>query len=146
MFMDAFERDEDFEQYSQSTHLDLETGKIVWVFDEDDDAEMWAGISSVENAAIREQVEAAPEGYLEIRGRNHGEHHDILREFLTSNWTDDEALRKQAYDAYSGSIGGWKEAVGNQDVVDSYYEFREQKIKELAEAFLNEHDIQPIWR
>ncbi len=146
MFMDAFERDEDFEQYSQSIHLDLETGKIVWVFDEDDDAEMWTGIPSAENAEISEQVEAAPERYLEVRGRNHGEHHDILREFLTSNWTDDEALRTQAYDAYSGSIGGWKEAVGNQDAVDSYYEFREQKIKELAEAFLNEHDIQPIWR
>ena len=78
--MDAFERDEDFEQYFQSTHLDLETGKIVWVFDEEDDAEMWAGISSAENAAIREQVEAAPERYLEIRGRKHGKHHDILRE------------------------------------------------------------------
>ena len=146
MFMEAFERDVDFESYSQSTYLDLETGKIIWVFDEDDDAEMWAGIPADENSALRGQVEAEPERYLEVRGRDHGEHHDILREFLNSNWTDDEALCTQAYDAYSGSIGGWKESVGSQDAVDSYYEFREQKIKDLAEVFLNDHDIQPIWR
>jgi|GEM_PF-2814677 hypothetical protein len=53
--------------------------------------------------------------------------------------------KPKAYNAYSGSIGGWKESVGSQDAVGSYYEFREQKIKQLAEVFLNDHDIQPIW-
>jgi len=42
MFINAFERDVDFEQYSQSAYLDLEGGKVVWLFDENDDAEMWA--------------------------------------------------------------------------------------------------------
>jgi len=83
---------------------------------------------------------------LEIRGRDHGEHHDILREFLNSNWTDDEVLWAKAHDAYSGSIGGWKEEVDDQGAVNSYYEFRERRIRELAEAFLNEHGIQPVWR
>jgi len=145
MLMDAFERDVDFEQYSQSAYLDLEAGKVVWLFDEDDDAELWAGIPAHENNALRKLIEAGPERYLEIRGRDHGEHHDILREFLNSNWTDDEALWKKAHDAYSGSIGGWKEEVDDQGAVNSYYEFRERRIKELAEAFLNEHGIQPIW-
>ena len=106
--MDAFERDVDFEQYSQSAYLDLEGGKVVWLFDEDDDAEMWAGIPAHENTALRKLIEAGPERYLEIRGQDHGEHHDILREFLNSNWTDDEVLWAKAHDAYSGSIGGWK--------------------------------------
>jgi hypothetical protein len=107
---------------------------------------MWAGMKPEENAALREKVEAAPERYLEIRGRDHGEHHDILREFLNSNWTDDKNLRAQTRNAYSGSIGGWKEEVDNENVVNAYYDFRERKIREFAEEFLHENDIQPIWR
>ena len=96
MLIEAFQRDEDFEHYPQSTYLNLNTGEVFWVFIEDDDAAMWAGIEPEENASLREKIEAAPEMYLEIRGRNHGEHHDILREFLNSNWTDDENLRAKA--------------------------------------------------
>jgi len=146
MFMDAFERDVDFEQYSQAACLELEGGKVVWIFDEDDDADVWAGIPAPENAALRKLVEAGPERYLEIPGRDHAEHHDILREFLNSNWTDGEVLWAKAHDAYSGSIGGWKEEVDDQGAVNSYYEFRERRIKELAEAFLNEHGMHSVWR
>jgi hypothetical protein len=54
MFIDAFERDEVFsDPYSQSAYLDLETGKVIWVFEEDHDAEMYAGIDPEENAALR---------------------------------------------------------------------------------------------
>jgi hypothetical protein len=35
MFIETFQRDVDFEQYSQSRYLDLKTGEIIWVFDED---------------------------------------------------------------------------------------------------------------
>ena len=146
MFLDAFQRDEDFEHYSQSTYLDIKTGEILWIFGDDHDAEMWGGMKPEENAALREKVEAAPEMYIEIRGRDHGEHHGILREFLYSNWTDDENLRAHARDAYSDSIGGWKEEVNDQNVVNAYYDFRERKIRELAEEFLHANDIQPIWR
>jgi hypothetical protein len=146
MFLEAFQRDEDFEHYPQSTYLDLKIGEILWIFDDDHDAEMLAGIEPEENAALREKVETASEIYLEIRGRDHGEHHDILREFLNSNWTDDEELRAKVRDAYSSSIGGWKEEVDDQNVLNAYYDFRDRKIKELAEEFLHENDIQPIWR
>jgi len=30
MFIEAFQRDEDFEEYDQHTHLDLETGEVIW--------------------------------------------------------------------------------------------------------------------
>ena len=144
MFIEAFQRDEDFEQYSQSTYLDLQTGDVIFVFLEDD-ADMW-GIDPKENVTLRDKVEAVPERYLEFRGRNHGEHHDILREFLNSNWTDDKKLWAKAQEAYSGSIGGWKEEVDDQDAVHAYYDFRDRKIKELAEEFFHDHDIQPVWR
>ena len=90
MFIDAFERDEVFtDPYFQIAFLDLETGDVIWIFEEDDDAEMYAGIDPEENAALRTEIDTYPERYLEIPGRDHGEHHDILREFLNSNWTED---------------------------------------------------------
>jgi len=40
MFIEAFERDEVFsDPYSQSAYLDLEMGKVIWVFEEDYDAD-----------------------------------------------------------------------------------------------------------
>lgn len=147
MFIEAFERDEVFSDLSsQSAYLDLETGEVLWVFDDDDDAEMYAGIDPKENVALRKQIDAHSERYLQIPGRDHGEHHDILRDFLDSDWTDDEALWTQARNAYSGSIGGWKEEVDNHDVVHAYYDFRDRRIKKLAEEFFRDNDIQPIWR
>ena len=147
MFIQAFERDEVFsDPCSQSAFLDLETGDVIWVFEEDDDAEMYAGIDPEENAALRTQIDIYPARYLEIPGRDHGEHHDILRDFLNSNWTDDKELWTLAQNVYSGSIGRWKEGVDNPDAVHGYYDFRDQRIKEMAEEFLRENDIQPIWR
>lgn len=146
MFIEAFQRDVDFEQYFQSRYLDLETGEIIWVFGEDEDADMWAGIDPDENASFRNKIEANPERYLEIPGRNHGGHHEILRDFLNSNWTDNENLLQKAQNAYFGSIGGWKEEVDTEDAVRAYYDFRDQKIKEMAEKVLCENNIYPIWR
>ncbi|MHC5077331.1 MAG: hypothetical protein ACYTFM_13030, partial [Planctomycetota bacterium] len=130
----------------KSTYLDLETGEVLWIYEEDDDAELESGIEPEENAALREKINTSPERYLLIPGRDHGEHHDILREFLKSDWTDDEELRLRAQDAYTGSIGRWMEAVDAQEAVHAYFGFREHKIKELAEEFFKEQDIQPVWR
>ena len=146
MFIEAFQRDVDFEQYPLSNYLDLETGEIIWVFNEDEDADLWAGIDPDENASFRNKTEANHERYLEIPGRTHGEHHEILRDFLDSNWADNENLLQQAQNAYSGSIGGWTEEVDNQDAVHAYYDFRDQQIKKMAERFLHENNIHPIWR
>jgi len=147
MLIEAFERDEDFSgPYSQSAYLYLETGEVIWVFEDDDDAEMYAGIDPRENAALRSKIDTYPETYLQIPGRDHGEHHDILRDFLNSNWTDDEELWTRARNAYSGSIGGWKEKINNRDVVHAYYDFRDRRIKEIAQDFFLDNDIQPIWK
>ncbi len=147
MFMHAFERDIDFQDMSpQSAYLDLERGNVIWVFEEDDDAEFYAGIESTENREIRERIAASPENYLEVPGRDHSEHHKILQEFLSSGWTEDKELIHRAREAYSGSIGRWKEEAEDERVVRLYYDFREKKIKQLAEEHLLEHLIEPNWR
>jgi len=146
LFIDAFERDIDFEDiYPYANFLDTETGEVVWLFEEDEDAQNIAGIKQEENDAVRKRIEASPGKYLEIPGLSHSEHHDILREFLYSDWTDDSELMTKAQQAYSGSIGRWKKAIDRRDAEHAYYEFRERKIMEMADEFLHEHHIDPLW-
>ena len=147
MFLDAFERDVDYhDTCPQTAYLDLETGEVVWVFEEDEDAEMYAGIEPEQNEAVRVGIEASPEKYIEIPGRDHSEHHEILREFLASDWTEDKELRIRAREAYTGSIGRWIDTIGDRAVVHAYYDFRESRIKEMMKEFLHEHGISPLWR
>jgi len=143
----AFDRDAIFhDTYPQYAYLDLETGEMVWVFEEDQHAEDVAGIAAEENAALRERVEAEPGRFLEVPGLDHGDHHDVLRQFLKSNWTDDKERWSQVWDAYSGSIGRWKRAVGDETVVHAYYAFCERRMQEMADEFLREKGIEPVWR
>jgi hypothetical protein len=44
-FFDAFERDVDFyDSYRQAAYLDLKTGGVIWIFEEDQDADTAAAI------------------------------------------------------------------------------------------------------
>ena len=91
-------------------------------------------------------VAAEPERYLEIPGLDHGEHHEILRRFLRSDWTGDDARCRRADEAYSGSIGRWKRDVGDEGAVHAFHAFQEERIVELAEEFLRKNTIVPEWR
>ncbi len=145
LFAMAFERDVDYdEQYSLNAYLDLETGDVEWLYDEDHDAEMY-GLTAADNRMQWKRIEAEPNRFLLIPGLSHSEHHEILQKFLTSDWTDDEDLRQTAHAAYFGSIGGWKKTVNNEDVVRAYFESRDQQIIEFAERFLLENGIEPDW-
>ena len=147
LFLEAFGRDVTFhDAYPRSTYLDLETGEVIWVYDDDNDAYMEAGIPPEENRRRRELVDSRSHRYLEIPGLAHGEHHEILREFLASGSIKDPALRAQAQKAYFSSIGGWMEAVADQGIIDQFYEFRDDAVRARAEAFLRNHGVQVIWR
>ena len=105
-----------------------------------------AGIPGGENREGRERVAAEPERYLEISGLDHGEHHELLRRFLRSDWTGDDARCRRADEAYSGSIGRWKRDVGDEGAVHAFHAYQEERIVELAEEFLRENTIVPEWR
>ena len=147
LFSLAFDRDVDFhDAYPMSTYLDLETGETVWVYEDDEDACLDADITSDENRMMRERVEAVPTRYLEIPGLDHGDHHEILRDFLASNWTEDPEQHNRARNAYRGSIGGWKESVGDNSVVHAFHAYHDQRLAQMAEDFLRKHRIEPEWR
>lgn len=146
LFLMAFERDVDYdEQYSLNAYLDLETGGVEWVYDEDHDAEMY-GLTAKDNRTQRERIEAEAGRFLLIPGLSHGEHHEILQEFLASDWIDDQDLMEAARAAYFGSIGGWKNTINNEEVIRAYYQFRDEKMVELAEAFVLENGIKIQWK
>ena len=65
----AFDRDVDADfTYETTPYLDRETGAVLWVYEDDDEAEDEANIPAAENRALREAVAAAPARYLEIPG------------------------------------------------------------------------------
>jgi hypothetical protein len=145
-FLEAFGRDVDYHDVEPlSVYLDFETGKLLWVYDDDERAYGLTGIPPEDNAAERERVEASPDRYLEIPGLDHGDHHEILREFLDSDWTDDADAWRWAREAYIGSIGKWKRAVHDEKVVHAFYDFRDGAIKDSAEQFLREHGVEAQW-
>ncbi|QEG35942.1 hypothetical protein Pr1d_32500 [Bythopirellula goksoeyrii] len=147
MFSMAFERDVDFQDVCPiSTYLDLESGEVEWIYENDEDAYMEAGISPEENSTLRERTNASPQQYLEIPGLDHGDHHELLREFLDSDWTENMEDHTRARIAYSGSIGGWKKSVNDDRIVHAFYDYRERKTQQLAEEFLREHGVEPEWK
>ena len=147
LFTMAFGRDVDFhDSYPQSTYLDRRTGVVIWLYEDDEDAYAEAGIPAEINRQGRERVAADAERYLEIPGFDHGEHHEILRQFLRSDWTDNDARWRRAEAAYSGSIGRWKRDVRDEGAVYAFYDFQEKRIAELAEEFLRENGIVPAWK
>jgi hypothetical protein len=146
LFRQAFDRDADFhDAFPQSPYLNMETGEILWAYEDDEDAYMDIGAPSYENQAIRELIAASPDRYLEIPGLAHCDHHDILREFLDSDWTEDENTKNMARDAYFGSIGGWKRSLDDSSILHAFYDFRDHKTKQMAEEFLRKHGIDPQW-
>lgn len=148
-FIRAFGRDADFhDKYPQTTYLDLRTGYIRWLYDDDEEAESDLGVPAEENRVLREQVKATPSEYLEILGFSHGGHHAILKEFLASSWTSDEQQREKAHAAYFGSIGGWIKTIQDTELADAvpcYYHFLDLRKRQLAKEFLHKNGIDPGW-
>ena len=90
LFMMAFERDVDYHDIaSQQTYLDRSTGDVIWVYETDEDAYMETGIPADGNRQERERIAGNPNRYLEIPSLDQGDHHEILKAFLRSDWTDD---------------------------------------------------------
>ena len=85
--------------------------------------------AEAENKANRERINDTPERYIGIPGFDHGGHHQILRDFLESEWTDDRELWQKTKQAYFGSIGGWRKEV-DDSIVYTYYRYRDLVIRD----------------
>jgi hypothetical protein len=125
-----------------NSYLDLLTGDVFFVYENDAKAAS-EGIPYLENRLKREKVARGQDRYLLIPGRPQGDQHDFLKAFLISPWSADKAETQAAQRAYCGSVGRWMAAVRNQNAVDKYFAFRDERLSEYACDFLREHGIEP---
>jgi len=141
-----FGRDVNYELHPRSNYLDLCTGRVTSVYESDEDARYDIGIAPEKNQEERLLVESDPDRFVLIPGLSHGDHHAILLDFLSSDWTDDEELRTEVRDAYSGSIGRWKKSMWEEngsDVVHAWDGYRDERIDEMIDEFLRKHGFEP---
>ena len=89
------------------------------LYENDEDAYFEVGIPAEENLAGHQRIVEEPPRYLSIPGLDHGDHHDILKRILRSEWTDDCVLQQTAAQADSGSIGRWKRDVSDHVAVQA---------------------------
>jgi len=142
----AFGRDVDYELHPHSNYLDLSTGRVTFVYERDEDAGYDMGIAPEKNQEERLLVESDPDRFALIPGLSHGDHHAILLDFLSSDWTDDEELRTEVRDAYSGSIGRWKKSMWEENgsaVVHAWDGYRDERIDEMIDEFLRQNGLEP---
>jgi hypothetical protein len=116
---------------------------VVWAYDHDEDAKH-IGVKSEVNRRLRVSLANNPERYVKIPGLSHGKQHEVLKEFLSSAWSDDKGEREDALAAYKSSIGGWKRSIGDSARI-AYECYREERLTEIAKAFLRARGIEPLW-
>lgn len=130
-----FGQDSDYSSQRGSCVLDRSNLSIQWILD---DNELDADLLS--------SIDKHPERYLAIPTLNHDDHHDILRMFIGTEWTDDVQLREAAKTAYLPmSIGAWREKV-NDRTWNEFDNFRETRCTELLTAFFNQHGFEPEYQ
>ena len=153
LFNMAFNIDEQFQDpYDIDRYLDKKSGGIIFIYEDDDNAEMEGG-DALENKEMKRLVKENPDDYLEIVGRSHSESHEIVQDFLDSSWTDDENLKKYVRGLYNSSIGWWIKTVRNDSdlekecdtIIESYYKFLEDTIEKEKDKFLKRNGIKYKW-
>ena len=139
--------DVDYDPVPSSAYLDKQTGELTWIYKDDDKASFEFGLEPEENQRNRTMVSEDPHRYLKLAGISHSESHNILIEFLESDWTPDEVLWKRALVAYQSSIGGWMRAIDyDPTILDPYRDYKEKMIREDVTAFLRKAGLEPIWK
>jgi hypothetical protein len=138
----ALDRDTSFEAYDQHAYLDIETGDVFWVYENDEQGEFDSGVSAEENSRLRDRVSADPHRHIEFPELDHGNHHELLREFLASEWTDDKQLHADAAGAYRGSIGGWKENLRDQQKTLAAWEaYKDERLTARLREHMQRHGV-----
>jgi hypothetical protein len=123
--------------------LDLESGDIVFVYEDDKEAAS-IGDDPAENARNRELVSSNPTQFVPIEATDDP---GCLFNFINSNWTDDKALRDKATDCYrrnNGQYRAWKDNAPSE-AVEAFHTFDEKRKERAKEDFLAEHGIKPVW-
>lgn len=137
-----FEKDQDYRADYDQVYLSKTGGEVIFIYDDTD----FSGISEEENDFNKALIQENPEEYVEVTGLSHADHHDILKDFLASDWTDDEQLKQTVEGFYYGpnSIGFWKKQLfasidSAQEIWDEYLGFRNERANLLFKKFMEKY-------
>lgn len=138
--------DAEYTKRTFNNYVDLETGKIDIVYDNDNEAEAIAGVSIAENQEKKLLYSSDHKRFLKLPELTHIEQHQILQDFLYSDWTDNKELRDKALWHYNSSIGGWLKGLSHDiDILDAWYEYKQNYIETYTKLFfrnaINELEI-----
>lgn len=147
LFKMAFGRDVDnHDMYPQSTYLDRQTDDNLWLYECDEGASWAVRVPAEENREGWERIEVEPERYLRIPDLGHGDHYDILREFLRSDWTGDEARPGACGGCEFGLDRTLQARCVRRGAVHAFHAFQEVQIEKMAEDFLRHNYVVADWR
>lgn len=132
--LDTFEliiaKDLEYEVIKQINYLDLKTSKLLIIYENDSEAEDIAGIEPTENREKKNLVSTNSKRFLRLPVISHSEHHQILQDFLYSNWTDDKELQDKALWNYNSSIGKWLKNIKDDPAIrDAWYDYKRNFIE-----------------
>ena len=84
-----------------------------------------------------------PEHYLRIESMSHGQHHEVIQEFLESDWTTDIDRHTAASRVYypRKSIGCWLREVKDEEAIESYQRFKAVANLKRAENYLRQNGV-----
>jgi hypothetical protein len=139
-------RPTEYGEVEEFTYLDVRTGELVSVWDDDETFAATMNEHPDVNVRNRELVEADPERYIEVPRLGESDTREILREFLDSEWTDDQQRRSRARGAYNRSIGRWKRAMRDYDetIIHAWHRYEDENFQRQMLEFLAEHGIEPM--
>lgn len=145
-FLKTFGSDGDYDSYSQyeEVYLSVTSGELIDVAIDPTMIALNYGEEMAEEMLFNQTVvEAKPDKFLLIPSMSHGQQHDVIQDFLASNWTPDTSRKDQASGAYyqRRSIGFWLREVNDSQAIDAYFRFKEVAILQRAEAFLRANGI-----
>ncbi|MFA6015699.1 MAG: hypothetical protein WC742_11595 [Gallionellaceae bacterium] len=146
LFMLTFSADSDYHEECKfiETYLNKRSGEVMTIYTDRERAENLYGKDAVvEFRKNKNKLRASPNNYLRIPSMDHGEHHDLLKEFLCTNWTEDEVARNHASNVYYSrrSIGFWLKNVGDDKAITAYMNYAAEAPEGSAERFLHENGI-----
>ena len=142
LFLMAFGQDEDYQYDEEWTYyLNNQTGELLFIDKKQLDNDTANGRQNRENKDI---VNKNPGDFLEIPGKSHGECHEMLQDFIGSEWTRDESKLDRAAESYDNSIGRWMNRV-DEETKHAFDDYKCDSLTKEAEEFLKENGIEVGW-
>ena len=127
----------------QTMYLDRTSGEIVWLFENDADAQATFGAGH-RNSDLRRLIRSAPGRFLKLPVIDIDQRATI-RDFIASHWGNNDPVRSGAEASFLAAPDRWLYDA-DATVIHAYHEYENRRLRDQVERFLLENGIVPLWR